>query len=754
MGVNSQCHSATPSLHCVERSLVTLRGYVNRKLGQKSRLLLVCVVWIGLNVGIYSLASTLRAVVVDSWKKGPLIDPAAPYAPENAQLYLTWILLWLLNTYLVGLLGVFKLSRPKSVMRKLGPLLLLCLGLVGAEIGMQTHLARHQTTHFRPHPTLHWMCRPNLQSFVSSSDGIVLNTNQHGMREAPTEYDKEPGEYRIVVLGDSSNFGQGVSGTDMWSHQLQEILASTSVQKVSVLNAACPGWTTHQGVEVMSSYGWRYNPDLVIAGFNNDAGPDFMTDRERVATSSIVRALQSLLYRSEVFVIAREALLSWIRKLSPTAQQAYKTRLAGERAKYGKLNTEESMPLVSRVPLSEMEENLLSLQREASVRGANLMWINMPINRKEFELVDRYVDWMYRKRMVEFTALHQIPYVGVDEYWQRTREPDLHILGHVFHPNAKGHRRMGEQIAAEIAQQGWIDGVKVNPISGPPPAATTDVLRFGWSSKTPIHAHIGVALQEYPELIAQSGLELEWVSYESGKHQGEDLAKGKLDAWFSCAVPAIHMLNSRPDAKVVSTLGSLGQIAMVKRSNGDVERVGLSMGSTPHQVWSERNMPPSIVLENLRGDDLWRSLETERVDGVVTWDPWVTEWIQQKSKNEWEIEWSQDFYSVLIVGEMWAFGDLEDPRVPKLIELLKALIVEIERNPDPIDQRVAELGGWSLETVRQIREQNTIFSNNQSMELSQPVIQELKRSHRFVNPKTGGFYAMAPEWSVGLPRRP
>ncbi len=728
---------------------------MNKKFLEKYRPLWVCVGWGVLNVGIYSLAATLRTVVVDSWKKGPLIDPAAPYAPENAQLYLTWILLWLLNSYLLGLLGVFKLSRPNSVVRMLGPLMLFCLSLIGAEIGMQSHLARHQTTHFRPHPTLHWMCRPNLQSFVSSSDGIVLNTNQHGMREAPTAYSKEAGEYRIIVLGDSSNFGQGVSGTEMWSHQLQEILASTSVQKVSVLNAACPGWTTHQGVEVMAAYGWNYEPDLVIAGFNNDAGPDFMTDRERVSNSATVRYIQSVLYRSEVFVIAREALLSWIRKLSPTAQQAYKTRLAGERAKYGKLKDEERLPLVSRVPLSEMEENLLSLKNEATTRGAHFMWINMPINRKEFELVDRYVDWEYRQRMVEFTDSHQIPYVGVDEYWQRTREPDLHILGHVFHPNAEGHRRMGEQIASEIAQYGWIDGVQPNKIAGPPPASNTDVLRFGWSSKTPIHAHIGVALQLYPKLVEQAGLEIEWVAYDSGKEQGDDLAKGKLDAWFSCAVPAIHMLNSRPDAKVVSTLGSLGEIALIKRKRkhpkSDLRRVGLTKGSTPHQVWNERKMSPSIVVENLRGDELWQALETETVDGIVTWDPWVTEWTQP---GEGEVEWSQPFYSVLIVGEMWAFGNIEDPRVPKLIELLKTLIVEIQRNPDPIDQRVAELGGWSLETVRQIREQNAVFSSTQSMELSQPVIQELKRSHRFVNPRTGGFYSMAPEWRVGLPRRP
>ena len=49
---------------------------------------MVLIGWLVLNFGLVWLASTMRSVVVDSWKKGPLIDPAAPYAPENAQLFL------------------------------------------------------------------------------------------------------------------------------------------------------------------------------------------------------------------------------------------------------------------------------------------------------------------------------------------------------------------------------------------------------------------------------------------------------------------------------------------------------------------------------------------------------------------------------------------------------------------------------------------------------------------------------------------
>ena len=695
----------------------------------------------------------MRSVVVDSWKKGPLIDPAAPYAPENAQLYLMWIALWVINTYLIGLMVSFRLGT--GWIRKCAPFVVLIVSLFSSEVGMQQYLADNQTTHFRPHPTLHWMCRPNLQSFESSSDGIILNTNQHGMREAPTEYAKSEGEFRIIVLGDSSNFGQGVSGAEMWSNQLAEILSAAAAQQVTVLNASCPGWTTHQGVEVMEAYGWRFEPDMVIAGFNNDAGPDFMTDRERVSPSKTIRQIQQVLYQSEVFVITREAFLSWIRKLSPTAQTAYKTRLAGEKAKYGKLGKEEQLPLVARVPLSEMEENLLHLQEESKKHRAQFVWVNMPINRKEFDLVGRYVNWDYRSRMVQFTQANEIPYIGVDEYWLRTRETDLHILGHIFHPNATGHRRMAEQIAQALSREELVPvQSKHISIGGPLPASSIDVLRLGWSSKTPIHAHIGVALQRHPELFEKHGLAVELVSFQSGKTQGKALADGELDAWFSCAVPAIHMLDSRKDAKVVASVGPLGEIALIAPESvnlSSLQTVALSASSSPHmrwRQWSKKHEIKAQLLE-VRTPDLMDTLLREEVDGLVMWDPWITEWEQE---HGWTSLLSEPFYSVLIVGEMWALGDLSDPRVPRLIGLLQDAIQYVQAESDSIDAEVAKLGEWSIETVRTIREQNPVFKTG-DLGIPPEVRRELTESRKVVTPGSRAFYAIAEEWQIGFPKR-
>ena len=164
------------------------------------------------NALVLITAHLMRQSVVDSWKKGPLIDPAAPYAPENAQWYFAIGMCCIINLYFLFLF-IGKHWRKKMWF----PLVSLLISIALTEIGFSQYLATNQTTYFRPHPTLHWMCRPHLNNFENRTGGGLINTNQHGMREVKEDYEKPENQFRILVLGDSSNFGHGVSGQEMWS---------------------------------------------------------------------------------------------------------------------------------------------------------------------------------------------------------------------------------------------------------------------------------------------------------------------------------------------------------------------------------------------------------------------------------------------------------------------------------------------------------------------------------------------------------
>ena len=164
----------------------------------------------------------------------------------------------------------------------------------------------------------------------------------------------------------------------------------------------------------------------------------------------------------------------------------------------------------------------------------------MPINRKEFDLVARYVNWDYRSRMVEFTTANEISYIGVDEYWQRTRETGFaHSGACVSSQCDRTSSNGGANSQDSVISFGLVPvQSKQTPIGGLPPASLLDILRLAGLRKhrfTPIL----VWLCSHPELFEKHGLSIELVSFQSGKTQGEALADGELDAWFSCAVPAL-----------------------------------------------------------------------------------------------------------------------------------------------------------------------------------------------------------------------
>ena len=695
---------------------------------------------LGSNATILFVSYILRQTVVDSWKKGPLIDPAAPYSPENAQLFFAIGMCAILNIYFLFLAGF-----PKKRETSWFPFLALFLSIGLTELGVSEYLRHYQVTYFRPHPTLHWSCRANLKNFNNNTGGGTLNTNEFGMREVKEAQEKPEKQFRILVLGDSSNFGHGVEGNEMWSSKLQDILDPLSGLDVRVLNASCPGWTTWQALEVTRGYGGEYQPDLVIAGFNNDSGPDFQTERERVPSSATVRALNSILFRSELYVLSREAILSIARKLSSRSQKAYQMRLAGEKSKYGKLSEEETLTLKQRVPLTEMKDNLRELKQLTEDKKGEFIWVNMPINRREGEFVERYVDWTYRAEIEEMSQEESIHLIDIDQYWMRSREDGLHIDRHVFHPNALGHLRMAEQIASELLEKNLVPKTtKSVQIDSPPLAEDTEVLRLGFSSKTPIHSHLGMILQEHPELQEKYGLKLELRAYDSGKTQGRDVAEQRLDAWFSCAVPAVHMLGSRPDAKIIASVGELGRIAILGGESIDSfsalknKRVGLVKGSTPDLYWKSKwfRELKKAKMVYLRTDELEEALETGAVDAIVSWDPWIAEW--QGTHSEWTVLRESEFHSVLNVGTMWALGDTTTtPRAKRLVSLMTDAMTILRENQSYYDQKAAEMGDWSVETVEAVVAQNeNIAGGKIDLSLTPHIKEELEVSIRFVHPSS------------------
>ena len=111
------------------------------------------------------------------------------------------------------------------------------------------------------HPQFGWSLTPGLKEFEFGWHPPVTS-NSKGMRdEREFSYEKQPGVQRIVVLGDSFTFGQGVEQDRTWPALLQ-----AQLPEWEVLNMAVHGYGVDQQLLVLQGEGVKYEPDIVLVG--------------------------------------------------------------------------------------------------------------------------------------------------------------------------------------------------------------------------------------------------------------------------------------------------------------------------------------------------------------------------------------------------------------------------------------------------------------------------------------------------------
>ncbi|MBI3252604.1 MAG: hypothetical protein HYZ52_04750 [Candidatus Omnitrophica bacterium] len=106
--------------------------------------------------------------------------------------------------------------------------------------------------------------------------GHPIRLNSRGYRDKEYSFDKLAGVYRILVLGDSVAFGDGVAVEDAFPDQLEDLLneAGPSGRKIEVINTGIRGYNTVQEFLLLKEEGLGYNPDLVLLCYvDNDAEP-------------------------------------------------------------------------------------------------------------------------------------------------------------------------------------------------------------------------------------------------------------------------------------------------------------------------------------------------------------------------------------------------------------------------------------------------------------------------------------------------
>ena len=120
------------------------------------------------------------------------------------------------------------------------------------------------------------------------------NANAEGWR-GPLTHPKPEGVRRVVVLGDSTSYGWGLSEEESWPAQLQQYLG----EDWEVYNRAVPGYTSYQGEVLARTELEKLQPDYVTISYGaNDAMPYPLREEEvAAAVGTRLNAVRSVLDR-------------------------------------------------------------------------------------------------------------------------------------------------------------------------------------------------------------------------------------------------------------------------------------------------------------------------------------------------------------------------------------------------------------------------------------------------------------------------
>ncbi|UCG61151.1 MAG: SGNH/GDSL hydrolase family protein [Candidatus Zixiibacteriota bacterium] len=106
---------------------------------------------------------------------------------------------------------------------------------------------------------------------VTAEYDVTEHINAKGLRGPEFAYAKNPGEKRILILGDSFAEGYSVAFDSLFSEVLRRTMVSHGCEGATVINAGTGGYATDQEYLYFVHEGFRYHPDLtILLVYSND----------------------------------------------------------------------------------------------------------------------------------------------------------------------------------------------------------------------------------------------------------------------------------------------------------------------------------------------------------------------------------------------------------------------------------------------------------------------------------------------------
>ena len=269
--------------------------------------------------------------------------------------------------------------------------------------------------------------------------GIAININSLGMRGAELST-PEPGEVRLLTLGDSSIMGQGVDEVHVFSSLAARLLSQSWKRKVVGVIGATPGYTSTQSLQTLQRFGPRVRPAWVVVG---TIWSDVYRRDRTYPLSSPHPGPRELAGASALYRLLRRAGRPWL--------NSRVVRFVESRDDVGSLDAEDSP---TRVPLARYIRNLRSMAALAKKLRARVVFVILPAPMDFDRVAPPETVQQYRlamRRVASQTGALLLD--GPALFVRKKAKPATHFFDQV-HPDFLGHMLLGEELARLIADAG------------------------------------------------------------------------------------------------------------------------------------------------------------------------------------------------------------------------------------------------------------------------------------------------------------
>jgi lysophospholipase L1-like esterase len=270
---------------------------------------------------------------------------------------------------------------------------------------------------------------------IVMSGDVPCRINTLGLRGADLG-PRAPDEERILTLGDSSVFGDGVPEAAVFSSVAAEKLAATWGRPVTGVIGGVPGHDSSQALARLREKGAAVAPTWIVVA---TLWSDLYKDRGLLRPSQTVEAVRTPLRAFATYRVARIFLTPFMRE----RKVGWIADMDGDVGGQG----EEGR---SRVRLRDYVDNLRAMADHAGTLGARVAFLALPapVDLDPAGAPEEVAE--YRAALARVAEERGAPFVD-GPAWLRANGGTIGHFADQVHPNVHGHKLVGEALAAGLA---------------------------------------------------------------------------------------------------------------------------------------------------------------------------------------------------------------------------------------------------------------------------------------------------------------